>query len=94
MLVQQSYLVSLHQTRGVKSLSLSLCLSVCLCKREHILYVHQQLPAREVQVPPWREPTIPLVQTLVREVVFFLSLGPWFFLWSNLGKPSLRAWTH
>ena len=33
-----------------------------------MLIVHQ-LPTYGVQVPPWREPTVPLVQTHVRDVV-------------------------
>ena len=31
------------------------------------------------------------VQTLVRDVDLFLSFGPWFFPWSNSGKPSLTG---
>ena len=54
------------------------------------VYVNQQ-PTKGVQVPAKREPTMPSVQTLVRDMVLFLSLGPWFFLWSNSGKPSLTG---
>ena len=53
--------------------------------REHILCA-QLLPAREVQVPPLREPTILLVQILVQELVLFLNHEPWFLLWSNSVK--------
>ena len=59
-------------------------------KWEHI-WCAQLLPTKGVQVPPWREPTMPSVPTLVREVVLFLILGPWFFLWSTLGKPNLTG---
>ena len=41
-------------------------------KWEHILCA-QLLPTREVQVPPWREPTILLVQFLVQDLVLFLK---------------------
>ena len=34
---------------------------------------------------------MPSVQTLVRDVDLSLSLGPWFFPWSNSGKPSLTG---
>ena len=43
-------------------------------KWEHILCA-QLLPAREVLVPPLREPTILLVRILVQEQVFFLNHG-------------------
>ena len=59
-------------------------------KWEHILCAQLQ-PTREVQVPPWREPTILLVQILVQELVFFLNHEPWFFLWSNLVNPKLTG---
>ena len=63
------------------------CSHMCVPpKWEHILCVHQ-LPTNGVQVPPKQEPTMPPVQTLAREVVLFLNLGPWFFLLSNSGKP-------
>ena len=52
---------------------------------EHTLCA-QLPPTREVQVPPQREPTILLVQTLVRDLDLFLSLGPWFFPWSKFGQ--------
>ena len=53
-------------------------------KWEHILCA-QLLPTREVQVPPLREPTIP-VQILEQELVRFLNHEPWFFLWSKFGQ--------
>ena len=59
-------------------------------KWEHVLCA-QLLPAREVQVPPLREPTILLVQILEQELVLFLNRVPWFFLWSNLGNPNLTG---
>ena len=59
-------------------------------KWEHILCA-QLLPTREVQVPPFRETTILLVQSLVQELVLFLNLGPCFFPWSNLGNPNLTG---
>ena len=57
-------------------------------KREHIL-CGNRLPTKGVQVPPLRETTMPSVQTLVRDVDLFLSLGSWFFPWSTLDKPNL-----
>ena len=57
---------------------------------EHILSA-QLLLAREVLVPPFREPTILLVQILVQELVLFLNHEPWFFMWSNLGNPNLTG---
>ena len=59
-------------------------------KWEHILCA-QPLPTREVQVPPLREPTILLVQSLVQELVLFLSREPLFFPLSNLGNPNLMG---
>ena len=56
-------------------------------KWEHILCA-QLLLAREVQVPPLREPTSLSVQILVQELVLFLNHEPLFFLWSNLGNPN------
>ena len=52
-------------------------------KWEHILC------AREVQVPPLREPTIQLVLILVQEQVLSLNHEPLFFLLSNFVNPSL-----
>ena len=49
------------------------------------------LPTTEVQVPPWREPTILLVQILVQELVPSLNHEPWFFLWSTLVNPNLTG---
>ena len=49
-----------------------------------MLIVHQ-LPTKGVQVPLQREPTMPTVQTLVRDVDLFLCLGPW----SDLAKANL-----
>ena len=57
---------------------------------EHILSA-QLLLAREVLVPPFREPTILLVLILVQEQVLFLNHGHWFFPWSNLGNPNLTG---
>ena len=56
-------------------------------KWEHILCA-QLLPAREVLVPPLREPTVLLARILVQEQVFLLNHGPWSFPWSVLGNPS------
>ena len=44
------------------------------------------LPAREVQVPPKREPTILLVQILQQELVLFLNLGPWLLPMVKFGQ--------
>ena len=57
---------------------------------EHILCA-QLLPAREVLVPPLREPTILSIQILVQGLVLFLNHGPWFFLWSTLVNPNLMG---
>ena len=48
---------------------------------EHILCA-QVLPAREVLVPPLREPTILSMQILVQGLALFLNREPSFFLWS------------
>ena len=57
---------------------------------EHILCA-QILPAREVLVPPFREPTILSMQILVQGLVFFLNREPSFFFWSNLVNPNLMG---
>ena len=62
-------------------------------KWEHILCA-QLLPAREVQKPPLREPTILLVQILVQELLLSLNHEPLFFLWSNLVNPNLTGRLH
>ena len=54
---------------------------------EHMLIL-QQPPAKEVQVPPSREPIIPSVQTHVRDVYLFQSLAPWHTPWSDLAIPN------
>ena len=59
-------------------------------KWEHILCA-QLLPTREVQVPPWREPTILSVQILVQELALFINREPLFFPWSNLVNPNLKG---
>ena len=51
----------------------------------------QLLPAREVQVPPFREPTILLVRIFVQEQVLSLNYEPLFFQWSNLVNPNLTG---
>ena len=51
----------------------------------------QLLPTRKVQVPPLREQTILLVQSLVQELVLFLNREPLFFPRSNLGNPYLTG---
>ena len=56
-------------------------------KWEHILRA-QLLPAREVLVLPWREPTHLSMQILVQGLVLFLNHEPLFFLWSNLINPN------
>ena len=50
---------------------------------EHIMCVQLQ-PAREVLVPPLREPTILSMQILVQVLALFLNSGPSFFLWFTL----------
>ena len=57
---------------------------------EHILCA-QLLPAREVLVPPLREPTILSMQILVQGLVLFLNREPLFFFWSNLVNPNLMG---
>ena len=57
---------------------------------EHILCA-QLLPAREVLVPPWREPTILLIQVLVQGLALFLNREPPFFHWSTLVNPNLMG---
>ena len=51
----------------------------------------QLLPAREVQVLPWREPTILSIQILVQGLALFLNREPSFFLWSTLVNPNLKG---
>ena len=57
-------------------------------KWEHIMCA-QLLPTREVQVPPWREPTILSIQILVQVLALFLNRS--FFLWSSLGNQNLTG---
>ena len=57
---------------------------------EHILCA-LLLPAREVLVPPLREPTILSMQILLQGLVLFLNREPLFFLWSNLVNPNLMG---
>ena len=57
---------------------------------EHILCA-QLLPAREVLVPPLREPTILSIQILVQGLALFLNREPSFFLWSTLVNPNLMG---
>ena len=58
--------------------------------REHILWA-QLLPAREVLVLHWREPTILPIQILVQGLALFLNHMPSFFLWSTLVNPNLKG---
>ena len=51
----------------------------------------QLLPATEVLVPLWREPTILLLQILVQGLFLFLNRVPYFFLWSTLVNPNLKG---
>ena len=39
----------------------------------------------------WREPTMPLMQTLVQGLFLFLNREPSFFLWSTLVNPNLKG---
>ena len=55
---------------------------------EHIMRA-QLLPARELPVLLWREPTILLIQNLVQGLALFLNCEPSFFLWSTLDNPNL-----
>ena len=57
---------------------------------EHILRA-QLPPAREVPVPPWREPTILSIQILVQGLFLFLNREPSFFFWSTLVNPNLMG---
>ena len=57
---------------------------------EHIMRA-QPLPAREVLVLLWREPTILSIQILVQVLALFLNREPSFFLWSNLVNPNLKG---
>ena len=57
---------------------------------EHIMR-DQLLPAREVPVPPWREPTILSIQIPVQELFLFLNRVPLFVLWSTLSIQTRRA---
>ena len=57
---------------------------------EHILCA-QLLPARDVLVPPWREPTILSIQILVQGLALFLNREPSFFLWFTLVNPNLMG---
>ena len=57
---------------------------------EHIMRA-QLLPAREVLVLPWREPTILSIQILVQGLALFLNREPSFFLWSTLVNPNLKG---
>ena len=57
---------------------------------EHILRAHP-LPAREVLVLPWWEPTILSIQILVQGLALFLNRVPSFFLWSTLVNPNLMG---
>ena len=52
---------------------------------EHIMH-DQLLPAREVLVSPFREPTILLVRILVQGLVLSLNREPLFFLWFKFGQ--------
>ena len=51
----------------------------------------QLLPAREVLVLLWREPTILSIQILVQELALFLNCEHSFFLWSTLVNPNLMS---
>ena len=57
---------------------------------EHIMR-DQLLPAREVLVLLWREPTILSIQILVQGLALFLNREPSFFLWSTLVNPNLKG---
>ena len=57
---------------------------------EHILCA-QLLQAREVLVPPWREPTTLSIQILVQGLALFQNREPSFFLWSTLVNPNLMG---
>ena len=57
---------------------------------EHILFA-QLLLAREVLVPPQREPTILLVPILEQGLAHFLNFEPSFFVWSTLVNPNLMG---
>ena len=57
---------------------------------EHIMRA-QLLPAREVLVLPWREPTILSIFILVQGLGLFLNREPSFFLWSTLVNPNLKG---
>ena len=57
---------------------------------EHIMR-DQLLPAREVLVPLWLEPTILSIQILVQGLVLFLNRVTSFFLWSTLVNPNLMG---
>ena len=57
---------------------------------EHIMH-DQFLLAREVQVPPWREPTLLSIQIFVQGLALFLNREPSFFLWSTLVNPNLMG---
>ena len=57
---------------------------------EHIMRA-QILPAREVLVLPWPEPTILSIQILVQGLALFLNHEPSFFLWSTLVNPNLMG---
>ena len=58
--------------------------------REHKPTLQQPL-AKEVKVPPSREPIMPSVQTHVRDVYLFQSLAPWYSPWSDLAIPNLMG---
>ena len=51
----------------------------------------QPLPAREVLVLLWREPTILSIQILVQGLALFLNREPSFFPWSTLVNPNLKG---
>ena len=57
---------------------------------EHILCAQLQ-PAREVPVPPLREPTVLSIQILVQGLALFLNRESLFFLWSSLVNPNLMG---
>ena len=57
---------------------------------EHILCA-QLLPAGEVLVLPWREPTFLSIQILVQGLALFLNRVLSFFLWSTLVNPNLKG---
>ena len=59
--------------------------------RNVILFARMVLPAREVLVLHWWEPTILSIQIHVQGLALFLNREPSFFLWSTLVNPNLMG---